>query len=93
MMRAAFVFTGLLLLASGARAAETCEAYTKLGELPTDFRALSVAAIGPARLTMMSSGKCTCNDMPTVQRHLGQAEPEGVNWACDVADPEDAKGK
>ena len=91
-MRVSLIFS-MILIANGARAADVCQDLVGLNELPKDFKTISAAAIGPVPLTMKSNGHCTCNDMPTVQRRLGQKEPASVNWACDAADADDAKGK
>lgn len=93
MIRATLVAVGLLLATTAAHAADACQDLAQLKDLPADFKTVSRSAIGPAKLEIKSNGKCTCNDLPAVQRSLGQAQPEGVKWACDRADADDTKAK
>ena len=82
-----------VIAATTAHATDACQDYTKLAALPASFKAISRSTIGPATMEIRTDGNCTCNDLPAVQRSLGQSEPDGVNFACEAADPSDSKSK
>ena len=93
MTRAMLTMSLILAIVPAAHAAATCQDYTKLKDLPASFNTISRSAIGPAKMEIKTDGTCTCNDLPAVQRSLGQAEPDGINFACDAADPSDTGSK
>jgi hypothetical protein len=69
-----------------------CEQFTRLRRLPDSFEEIASAQLVKGELFFMSDGECTCVNRPAVDRLLGRAVDEGLNWTCKSATDEDRQG-
>lgn len=82
------VLVGAIGTAAGA-AEQSCERYATFDDLPDSFKWLSVGQLPGAEFWVRSDANCTCDNGPDVDRQLGKAAPEGVNWSCRKATASD----
>jgi hypothetical protein len=84
----ALVLAATIATAAGA-AEQSCERYATFDDLPDSFKWLSVGQLPGAEFWVRSDANCTCDNGPDVDRQLGKAAPEGVNWSCRKATTSD----
>jgi len=84
--------TSPAMTAEGISVVGNCEQFAHLRRLPNSFEEIASASLAKGELFVMSNGECTCKNTPAVDRLLGKAVDERVNWACKSATAEDRQG-
>ena len=81
-----------IAVAAGACAAESnCDQYSRLDQLPDRFKEIGRGEVGgtPIEIVVATDGACTCDNAPKVARALRKPAPQGINWACREAAPDE----
>jgi hypothetical protein len=78
-------------IAVSADAAEQkCDRYAAYERLPNRFEEIASAdLVGGAEIFVYTDLWCTCDNTPSVDRKRGKPVPQGLNWSCHEATPDE----
>jgi homoserine kinase len=80
-------------IAAAGAAEQNCGQYAALERLPDRFEEIGRGHLAniATELVVLTDGTCTCDSTPAVSRALRKPAPQGINWSCRVATPDERR--
>jgi hypothetical protein len=67
-----------------------CDNFSSMRTLPEGFTMVAAGQLSRGlEFFRLTDGRCTCDNMPSLDRAFGKPSPQGINWKCRMADDDE----